>query len=154
MNISVDDYTLRIAQATPVQLVVINYELLINHAKAAQKAESKEQFLKLVRKARSFNELLMNTLDLSYEIGRDLMPVYIYVNKLLIKAEVTEKPESLSCVIRIMSKLLESWVILSHSEHQSKPVADNAQQVFAGLTYKNGMLQETVIENLARGYEA
>ncbi len=154
MNISVEDYTLRIAQATPVQLVIINYELLINHAKAAQAADTIEALKKHVRKARSFNELLINALDLSYKIGRDLMPIYIYVNKLLSKADVTESAEPLSCVIKIMSKLLESWVILGANENQLKPVNENSQQVYAGLTYKNGLLQETVVENLARGYEA
>ncbi|MCL2015361.1 MAG: hypothetical protein FWG68_03830, partial [Defluviitaleaceae bacterium] len=67
-GINKEDYTLRIANATPVQLVVINHELLlafIEEALAAHAAHEPAVYYKKINKAKDALTQLIEGLDLA-----------------------------------------------------------------------------------------
>ena len=152
-----DDYTARISNASPLQLVVINFELIIDNihdAVSAYEAGNTESFAKHINSARDFLNLLMTSLDMSYSLSSDLMRVYIYVNGLLIKSDVLNSTKPAREARKLLKVLLESFRSLADLGSNDEPVMENAQQIYAGLTYKDGKLSEYIMEETDRGFKA
>ncbi len=155
-ELTMEDYTARVTTATPLQLVIINYELLLRHLKNAREADI-EACKDNLKRAVDFNGLLIDSLDFNYGISKELLPLYVYVNKLLIGALAKDNIEAVKEIIaeaeKIMYGLLESWVELEKND-TSKPVIEGAEQIYAGLTYGKGMLNEIVLDDGDRGFKA
>lgn len=153
-----EEYEARVATATPLGLVIINYELLIYHIENSISTIATEDFYSNLENALTANGLLMDSLDLGYEIGRDLMSVYVYVNKLLIDARfanISDTSKSLKLLEEakdIISSLLESWQEIS-KEDNGLPVSGSSK-IYGGLTYRNGKLSEFVVESDQNDFKA
>ena len=107
-----DDLTAEINEASPQRLVLINYELIIKNlreAVGAFKAGDIKAFEKKLGKAREFLNLCMTTLDMSHDVSKDLMKVYIYINGLLIKAAASKSTEPVRNASGLISKIHESF---------------------------------------------
>ena len=83
------------------------------------------------------------------------MSLYIYANKELTAARVQMQPELLDSVAEIFEKLLAGYKKVSE-EDVSGPVMKNTQQVYAGLTYGRGTLNEMYVNGneARRGFMA
>ena len=84
----IQTYTLRVSQASPCELVVIMYDIIlddIKNAKAAKSAGDEKQYQADLVHAGKFVNELMDALDFSQPISFRLMSLYIYVNKMLVK---------------------------------------------------------------------
>ncbi len=155
MSYSTEDYTAKISVASPLQLVIINYELMLEHIKGAKSDFQNEcVYNENIDKAVQFNGLLIDSLDMSFSISMDLMPLYIYVNKLLIGAKISKEKGKLDEAEKIMSNLLESWLQLERDGFSGEPVIEGAEQIYAGLTYSKGELNEVVMDTGNRGFKA
>ena len=144
--------------ASPFGLVLINYELItedIREAAAAYNAGDLSGFDERLARARELLNVLMTTLDMSYDISGELMRVYIYVNGLLIKAGVSRSPGPAVTAGEIMEKILAGLSKAEETYPDADAVMKNAQ-VFAGLTYKNGRLSEYIDTggDAERGFKA
>lgn len=156
-----DEYIKRIEGATPLQLTVINYELLLANMEKARKgsARSAESAVAL-DKAKECLAQLYVTLDMDIEFSKDLSDLYLYVNRALIHAGMKrtdqEKNELLEDAISIVTKLLEAWQTLAADDGLlERLVGSESQQIFAGLTYgKDGKLEEYQDFDPNRGYKA
>ena len=154
----IQTYTLRVSQASPCELIVILYDIIlddVNNAREALTAGNKKQYQSdLSHAVRVVNEL-MEALDFSEKISYRLMSLYIYVNKMLAKARVSEKPASLSDVEMVIKKLRFGFEGIK-SQDKNGPVMQNVQQVYAGLTYGRGKLNETYLnaQDYNRGFMA
>ena len=149
-------YTARITQASRSDLIVIIYELIISNTKEAIKAYDSNDLLtfdKELKQGQTFLRELMVALDYSYQISFDLLNLYIFVNKQFITAIITKKPDTLNGAISILEKLLVGFEGVS-KEDTSGPMMHNTQQLYAGLTYGKGTLNETYIDpdDRNRGY--
>lgn len=154
----IQTYTLRVSQASPCELVVIMYDIILDDIKNAKKAKTegniKQYQDELVHAGKMVNEL-MDALDFSQQISFRLMSLYIYVNKMLIKARVSKKWDSLSDVETVIEKLRVGFDGIKEQD-TTGPVMQNVQQVYAGLTYGKGKLNETYLNasDYNRGFQA
>lgn len=154
----IQTYTLRVSQASPCELVVIMYDIILDdvkNAKEAKKAGNEKQYqAELVHAGRFVNEL-MDALDFSQPLSFRLMSLYMYVNKMLIKARVSNTWDSLNDVELVVEKLRIGFEGIK-TQDTTGPVMQNVQQVYAGLTYGKGTLNETYLnaQDYNRGFQA
>ena len=154
----IQTYTLRVSQASPCELVVIMYDIILDDVKNAKEAKAsgndKQYQADLVHAGKFVNEL-MDSLDFSEPISFRLMSLYMYVNKMLIKARVSRKWDSLNDVEMVIEKLRAGFDGIKNQD-TTGPVMQNVQQVYAGLTYGKGKLNETYLnaQDFNRGFNA
>jgi len=139
------EFTLRISQANRSQLVVIIYEIIHAYLDEAVECNGNGDwngFRESVRKAQSFINELMEALDFKYPISVELMRLYLYMNRTLIRAVTKKDPDELKGAFIVLEKLKTGFQGIT-AQDSSAPVMKNTQQVYAGLTYGRGSLNET-----------
>ena len=151
-------YTARITQASKTELVVITYEILLSDIKEAQTAFEDgdiSQYSKVLKHASIVINELMRSLDYQHEVSYNLMSLYIYVSKCVIDANHQKSTEFLEHAVIVIQKLMEGFKEIS-SQDMSGPVMQNTQQLYAGLTYGKGTLNEVYIDPKEhnRGFKA
>lgn len=151
-------YCNRIAQANRSELVVITYEIIIEHIEDANVAflqKDMEGFHMNLERAQAFVKELMVGLDFKQPIAKELMPIYIFINKTLIEAKIKKSNELLPRINKMLSGLLESFREVSKMD-QSAPLMQNTHKIYAGLTYGRNDLNETAIgiDMATRGFKA
>lgn len=152
MQLTKEDYVALVTTATPLKLVIINYELIAHNLHEAREYiddGNKEKFEYHVKRSQDFLMVLMSSLDMTFDISADLMKIYRYVNKLMIQA-VIKKDGNLVCeACDILSSLLDGWRMLEKLEakdlYNKEPVMNNAKKLIAGITYKDGKLIDYVM---------
>lgn len=156
---SVKIYTRRITSANKSELIVIIYDIIEENLTLAEEAlleGNRETFKKELKQAVSFVKELLVSLDMNYEVSRNLASLYIYVSRCLNFALVSGKKEEIEAARKVVVKLGESFREVAKTD-KSESVMENAQQIYAGMTYGKGLnLDETLInpafEN--RGFRA
>jgi len=141
------EYTARVAQANRSELVVIIYELFLLAMEEAEGHFSKGELskgVKEIKRAEGFVQELMGSLDQRYTIAEELMRLYRYVYEQLIFSVIRQKMVNADTVKEVMGKLKEAFMKVA-KEDKSGPVMENTQQVYAGLTYGRGSLNEVLL---------
>lgn len=151
-------FTARVTQASKSELIVILYEMILSELKEARSAYETGDltiFDRDLKKAQRFVNELIVVLDYQYTISYDLLSLYLYVNKRIITAIIKKNPISLDSAETVLNKLLSGFEGVS-KEDTSGPMMRNTQQLYAGLTYGKGRLNETYIDpdNRSRGFTA
>jgi flagellar protein FliS len=151
-------FATRVTQASKSELIVILYEMImteIEEAKEAYEIGNLIAFDKELKKAQKFITELTASLDYNYVISYDLLSLYLYVNKRIITAIIQRNPVSLDSAQSVLKKLLTGFEGVSKLD-TSGPMMRNTQQLYAGLTYGKGKLNETYIDpdNRSRGFIA
>lgn len=151
-------FATRVTQANCTEMVVIMYEIILSDIKAAKESYDKDdmkQFIQEVKHGQKFLNELMATLDYQYGIARDLMSLYLFVNKAFITAVLKKLPDSLMEAEPVLEILLQGFREISKQD-KTGPVMRNTQQVYAGLTYGKGVLNETYVDpnQQSRGFKA
>jgi len=156
MSICTEAYVARIANATPLQLVIINYEIVIDYIKDAEKnIKDDKKFNFSVLKSRQFLSELRISLNMKYELSKNLMGLYNYVDRQLAYFQFNKKLEYAEESLKIMKELLEGWKAIEDKEEDKTPIMQNTQQLYAGLTYgRNGRMNEYVDTQVNRGFKA
>ena len=154
----IQDFSMRVTQANRSELIVIMYEIILRDIEYAKEAFAEEDFVtyeKELTQAGRFIHELMASLDYSIGLSYQLMSLYIFANKELTAARVQRQPEKLSGVTEVFEKLLTGYQKVSE-EDTSGPVMKNTQQVYAGLTYGRGTLNEMYVNGneARRGFMA
>ena len=150
-------FAARAANASPLELLRINYELTIlnlREAVAALAANDANNFKTRAENAREYLNVLISSLDLSFDISRELLRVYIFINGLILKAEASKDAAPLREAADMLGKLLDSYKAIPDTEDAIDRVVPAAQLVYAGLTYKDGKLSEYIEEDTDRGFKA
>lgn len=150
-------YTTRISQANRSELVVIIYELMLGSLAEAKQAFIKEDFDTAdveLKRAQGFLCELRGSLDFKFPISYRLVSLYRYVNEQLVKSITRRKDVNLDSCERVIKGLKQSFEEVAKQD-TSGPIMENSQQVYAGLTYGKGSLNEVAIdpENMARGFQ-
>ncbi len=141
-------YTARVTQASKTELVVIMYEIILEDIKAAKifyKSNDIESYTKELKHGQRFLNELMGNLNYKYNLSYDLLTLYIFANKAIITAIYKKTPEKLDGAEIVLEKLYNGFKEIS-KEDTSGPVMQNTQQLYAGLTYGKGVLNETFID--------
>ena len=126
------EYTLRISQANKTQLITILYEMVllyIDEAKDALTRDERMEYKGAIRKIRGCMNELTASLNFDYELAHNLLQLYLYVNRELVKASTHYDAENLDAM------------------------NINTQTVYAGLTYGRNHLTENVAgSDINRGF--
>ena len=150
-------FTLRITQANKTEMIVILYEMLLSYLEDAKEELAAGEILTYrasLKRVRGCIEELIASLNLEYELASNLLSLYLFCNRELIKADVRKKAEHLLHIESVISKLLEAYKELAKQD-QSGPVMQNSQTVYAGLTYGRDSLTEDLSDQgMNRGFRA
>ena len=141
-------FTLRISQANPTEMIVILYEMLLcylDEAKQAMEAGEKDLFKEGIRKARGCVNELLTSLHMEYAPAAELSSLYIFCLKRLARAEVKRDSQPLDEVKRIIQPLHDAYQQIAPQNTQG-PVMNNSQSVYAGLTYGRNTLTENMTD--------
>ena len=153
---SMQAYSKRISQANRTELVVITYEIIIEHIKNAQISfGNQEEFSNDLDQAQAFLKELIVSLDFEHQISYNLMSLYIFINKQLIEAKLKKSCEMLPRVQGMLESLLSSFREVSKQDN-SAPLMQNTQKVYAGLTYGRDDVNEMSLasDDRNRGFKA
>lgn len=149
------EYTRRITQANKTQLITILYEMIMLYIDEAEEAHGKEDrmgFREGIRKARGCINELLASLNFEYELSMNFLQLYLYVNRELARAEVRNANEPLDNANKVIDSLHKAYVKLEDMD-DSGPVMENAQTVYAGLTYgKNNLNENLADQGINRGF--
>lgn len=157
MSFSKEDYVAKIANATPLQLVIINFEIIIDYINESKLyINTKEKNFDFnIQKARQFLLELRSSLNMEYELSANLMSIYNFVDAQLAKYLFNENIEIADDCIKILNNILDGFKQIKNEENEKQALMQNTQQIFAGLTYdKNGNLDEFIDTDLNRGFKA
>jgi flagellar protein FliS len=147
----------RIVNASQSDLVIINYEMLmaeLDDATIKFEESNHSGFELCMKQAKRLLRELSDNLDFQYEISRDLMSLYIFVDKKLVEASMKTSIRPIESAKEVLNVLLLGWQQAAKTEGKKGPVIQNGQQVYAGLTYGKGTLNESVYQDSARGFKA
>lgn len=154
----ISEFTVRVTQASKTELVVIMYDILLSDIVEARNQLSmgnKDEYQKELKHAcRIINEL-MATLNYTIEMSRDLLSLYSFANKRIILAMMKKDTTLLDGVESIINDLRAAFAEISKQDFTG-PVMENTQQVYAGLTYGRGTLNESFynLNGQNRGFKA
>ena len=149
------EYTLRISQANKTQLITILYEMVLTYIDEAEDAlasENRMEFKSAIRKIRGCMNELTASLNFEYELAYNLLQLYLYVNRELVRASAHYDRENLEHVRLIIGQLHGAYEQIE-SQDASGPVMGNTQTVYAGLTYGRNTLTENIADSAVnRGF--
>ena len=132
------EFTLKITQANATELIVILYDMILVYIEEAREAFEKnneEDYMQSLRKIRNCIGELMESLNLDYEMARNMYSLYVFFLKELVKAERKENGISYVKAVKPMIESLRNAYDEVASENKTGPLMQNAQTVYAGLTY-------------------
>ena len=156
---SVKIFTRRITSANKSEIIVIIYDIIEENLALAKKALAegdRETYRNEIKQAISFVKELLVSLDMKYEVSKYLASLYIYVSRCLNFALVSGKKEEIKAAEKVLRKLGDSFREVAKTD-ESKPVMENTQRVYAGITYGRGLdLDETLVAPAmeSRGFRA
>ena len=142
----VQDYTLKITNASPTSLIVILYDLAIEYIGEAKDAfERGDRELARTSCANAGRVMgdLISSLDFSYGISFQLYRIYEFISKEVSMSVIRNDAGMLDAPSRLLSSLRESFEKLSLQD-ETGPAMKNTGSVYAGLTYGKGTLNESV----------
>lgn len=149
----INGYSYRLTQASKTEIIVIMYDIAAAYIKDAvsESDTASDSFIYSIKKAKRVIDELIRALDMKYEISGNLFVLYTYINKILMKCIAGKTAYKLDEATRIISSLRKAFKEVSKAD-TSGPQMSNTQQVYAGLTYSNGRLDETYDYEVRRGY--
>ncbi|MCL2616545.1 MAG: flagellar protein FliS [Defluviitaleaceae bacterium] len=157
MPLDIASYTARISSANPAQLCVITFEILIERIDQALASDPGEPaYTQSVEKARQALQTLMQALDMDNEIAQQLFPLYVFADKLLVDAYFSGNNERLQEARAIFGPLTLAYRAAETAdvpENTKQSVLKPSQQVYAGITYSGGKLDEFVVQDNSRGFK-
>ena len=151
---NIRDYSMSITQASRTGLVVITYNIIIDYINEALRAHGEDRlsdYRTALKKAKSFLAELSGALDMQYELSHNLMRLYLFMNREMVKADSGKDVTNLSRIRDMLKELRDAFCEVGKTDN-SGPVMENTQTVYAGLTYSKGSLNENMYSAGNRGY--
>lgn len=142
------EFARRIAQANQISMITILYDMTLVYledAKEAMELQQKKGFVQEIHYAQDCLMELIGSLNMKYEPAPALYALYLYIHKELASAIISSAEEPLSQPVSILKRLRDAYLELEKTG-SFEPVMDNAQQIYAGLTYGKNSLVESVTQ--------
>lgn len=147
-------FTRRVTSGNKTDLVVTTYDIILIYfrdAKAAWEQKDVDNFVWNVKKANDFVNELVHALDCKYDIGKQLLSLYRYIQEILNQCILKRTEGDLSCAKSMIEKLKASFEEVAKQD-MSGPVVEQSGQIYAGLTYGKGTLNESY-HNMSDGFQ-
>lgn len=140
-----------VVQASQGELLCITYEIFLMNIKKAIETNQQER-QRYIDKGLEIIKQLAENLDLRLSISQDLFHIYIYVQGLLINSKFNLK--KLEEAYTLMEIIYEGYKRIVEKEEVKVPVMKNIENVYVGVTYGKGILNETTLPDTNRGFRA
>lgn len=153
-NEAINVYTNRITNANPTELIVIMYDMAIEYFRSAVESfgqQNLEEFTGELKRGKRVINNLTSVLDMQQPISGNLLSIYLYINNATVRANARYETGELERCIGMLEKLREAFAEVGKQDTRSV-VMENTQQVYAGLTYSKNSLNETLSQDINRGY--
>ena len=156
MGLNKQDYVAKIATASPLKLVIINFEIILDYLEESKKnIDNQKEFDFNILKARQFLGELRGSLNMKYEISTQLLTMYNYVDRQLAIFLFSKKLEDLEAGTKVLKTIMSGFEEIEEKEKDKNSIMQNTESIYAGLTYgRNGQLQEFVDTKHNRGFKA
>jgi flagellar protein FliS len=105
--------TQEVTTASPVGLIVMLYNGCIKRLKLARMAIEKKDYEDAnnnFKKAEDIIDELMASLDLKYEIARNLLSLYVFIYEEIVRINISKDAEKIEPLLKILSSLRDTWV--------------------------------------------
>ena len=142
------DFTRRLSQCNSGEMIVIIYDILFAYtadAKRAHKEGDRMEMKTAIRKAQKTLDELVKSLDFSYDLSSDLYALYVFCKNELARTLYENRMDGLNEAEKILRRLYYSFVEVAKQD-TGGPLMQNTQQVYVGMTYARGMLNESYME--------
>ncbi|MGL4361717.1 MAG: flagellar protein FliS [Cellulosilyticaceae bacterium] len=139
-----------VVNASEIQLLCITYELFLNDINNAMQLEGDARQA-AIHHAKEVLYVLGDNLNLEVPIAKDLLKLYMYVQKILV--ENTSDDECLKESYKLVEAVYKGYKELEKNEKNQRPTMKNTQNIYAGMTYTKGTLDEVVDEYTNRGFQ-
>ena len=140
------EFTLKISEANKTQMITIIYEMVmyyldeaIDYIGVGQKSDA----VRSLTNAQNCIDELIHSLNMDYELAKNLFQIYIFSKKELTVAAATFSINRIWRVLKNFKNLHEAYEELE-KEDTSDRLMGNTQKVYAGLTYGKYSLNEDV----------
>lgn len=140
------EFTRRIAQANPISMITILYDMTLAYLEDAEAAFVKNEeksFVQEIHHAQDCLMELLSSLDIKYEPAAALRELYLYMHRELAGAVISSSDAPLLQPKSILTRLRDAYLELEKTG-SFEPVMDNTQQIYAGLTYGKNSLVESL----------
>lgn len=156
-NTQKQDFVRRLSQCNRGEMIVIIYDIYfayIEDAKCAYEEKNHDAYKEAIRKAQNVLNELIHALDFSYELSKNLYQLYVYCKNSLSRSMYENRIDGICDTEVVMNKLYRSFEAVAKLD-SSKPLMQNTQQVYAGMTYGRTCLNENITNtNSNRGFLA
>lgn len=151
------EFTLKITQANATELIVILYDMILVYIKEAGEfweTDNREEYIRSLQKIRNCIGELMDSLNLEYEMARNMYSLYVFFLKEIVKAETRQSGlkylEKISPMIESLRNAYNQVAV----ENRNGPIMQNTQTVYAGLTYGRKDVNVNLEQLSNRGFRA
>lgn len=155
------EFTRKITQANSVQMIVVIYDIALEYANDAKTAGAKIQNSTELTDAEGFHiaigklqgcfSQLCGSLNFACEPAKTLNNLYHFCIRRIGEAELKKDSSLLDEVISIVGRLRDAYEKVA-AQSTEGPVMGNSQEVYAGLTYGRGELNENYVGQNNRGF--
>ena len=149
------EFTLRISRANKTQMIVILYDMVLTYLEDAVEVFEKNNYKEYkwnIDRAKDCIDELLNSLHMEYEIAGMLKGLYFFYKRELTTAAVRMQKEKILPVIQMIKELKNSYEQVA-AQDTSAPIMENAQTIYAGLTYGKDSLNVNLSDQgLNRGF--
>ena len=146
MSINKEEYVEKIATASPLRLVIINFEILFDYLEESKKTINDDKSFDFnIFKARQFFFFFICSLDMQYEISSYLLTLYNYADRKIAKFLFSKNLKDLEDATNVLKNIMSGFEQIEDKEKDKTPIMENTDTIYAGLTYgKDGQLQEFI----------
>ena len=145
----IQEFSTRVVQSNPTELIVILYEMVqeeIKSAIASREEGNDPAYDHSVQQIQKYLQELMRSLDLRYGLSGQLLSIYRYVYGVTVRARLRKETEELEGCIGVFEHLREAFEQVARQDSRG-PVMQHAQKVYAGLTYGKNSLSEVSVDD-------
>lgn len=152
------EFATRVSQANRSELVVVIYEATLASIEEGRKYlvdDHIDEARNEIERAKGMLTELMRSLEMEYTVSHYLRQLYIYSYQELCQGIALRKPELFDHAANVLNGLLPAFQEVA-AQDDSEAVMENAQSIYAGLTYGRGSLNETIGVGVSpnRGFQA
>lgn len=148
------EFTRRTTQENHSGLILVLCDMeLVFIADAQQYYQTDlDSYMKSIDKARRTLNELISCFSMNDKQGRAVISILRYIYGRLVASSVRRQPQELDACVKLLDKLKVCFEEL-HRIDTDGPVMKNTHQVYAGLTYGKGTLNESTLgTDYNRGY--
>ena len=149
------DFTRRVSQSNRSGLTLVTYDIFFAYLTDARNAHEKKDwdvYKQSIRQAQKAVQELIDTLNFSYDLAKELYQIYVFSRDQLAIAMYKRSLAEIDQAESVMKKLRESFATVAEND-LSEPLMKNTQQVYAGYTYgRTDVVENFQNEDKKRGF--